>query len=189
MHRFSIQIRYLHIYKTEMPESTMHPEEVCYTWKKRGITLQPTYVCDKIFIFLIVALCLLPFISNLFLRLHHQGIDILVTLRAIPSTISWWWSKQPEDWIHPKSTVVLMAAVIFSSTEYVWARVQMTVGWNVKPRPSHAELRFCSGVSLQVSQSLLAKSDLGIKIFDEGTQLPPLYMVFQHSGPTFLHCK
>jgi len=82
MHRFSTQVQYLHIYKTEMHESTMHPEEVCYTWKKRGITLQPTYVCDRIFIFLIVALCLLPFISNLFIHLHHQGIDILVTLRT-----------------------------------------------------------------------------------------------------------
>jgi len=37
-------------------------------------------------------------------------------------------------------------------------------GWNVKPRPSRAELPFCSGVSLKVSRSLLAKSDLGIKI-------------------------
>ena len=62
--------------------------------KKGGITLHRTYVCDRIFIFLIVALCLLPFISNLFLRLHHQGIDILVTLRAIPSTISWWRSEE-----------------------------------------------------------------------------------------------
>jgi len=89
--------------------------------EKEGITLQPTYVCDRIFIFLIVAICLLSFISNLFLPLHHQGIDILVSLCAIPSTISWRWSEQPEDWIHPKSTVVLMAAVIFSSTKYVWA--------------------------------------------------------------------
>jgi len=34
MHRFIAQIRYLHIYKTEMHESTIHPEEICYTWKK-----------------------------------------------------------------------------------------------------------------------------------------------------------
>jgi len=62
---------------------------------------------------------LIASISDLFLCLHHQGIDILVTLCAIPSTISGWWSKQPEDWIHPKSTVFLMAAIIFSSTECV----------------------------------------------------------------------
>jgi hypothetical protein len=43
-------------------------------------------------------------------------------------------------------------------------RVEMTVGWNVKPRPSHVELPFCSGISLQVSQSLSAKSDLAMKI-------------------------
>jgi len=46
---------------------------------KKGALLYNQLMCDRIFIFLIVALCLLPFISNLFLRLHHQGIDILVT--------------------------------------------------------------------------------------------------------------
>ena len=109
------------MYKTEMHESILIPKKLFMYKKKRGITLQPTNVCDRIFIFLFVALCLLASISDLFLHLHHQGIDILVTLCAIPSTISWWWSEQPEDWIHPKSTVFLMAATVYSSTEYVWA--------------------------------------------------------------------
>ena len=77
----------------------------CYTWKSRGITFQLTHVCDIIFSFLLVALCLLASISDPFLRLHHQGIDIVVTLHAIPPTISWWWSEKPEDWIPLKSMV------------------------------------------------------------------------------------
>ena len=108
------------LYKTEMHESILIPKKLFMYKKKRGITLQPTHVCDRIFIFLFVALCLLASISDLFLHLHHQGIYILVTFRALPS-ISCWWSEQPEDWIHPKSTMFLMAAVIFSSNEYVWA--------------------------------------------------------------------
>jgi hypothetical protein len=51
--------------------------------EKRGITLQPTHVCDRIFIFLIADLRLLAFIIKLFLHLHHQGIGILITLRAM----------------------------------------------------------------------------------------------------------
>jgi hypothetical protein len=65
----------------------------------------------------------------------------------------------------------------------------VTVGWNVKPRPSHKELPFCSGISLQVSRSLSAKSDLGIKICIEGTELPPMYILGQHYRPNLLHCK
>ena len=95
-------------------KSTMHPKKTCYTWKQRGIPFQLTHVWDRIFNFLLVVLCLLASISDLFICLHYQGIDILVTLCAIPSAMSWWWSKQPEDWIHPKSIVFLMAAVIFS---------------------------------------------------------------------------
>jgi len=53
-------------------------------------------------------------------------------------------------------------------------RAVKVVGWNVKPSPSHVELPICSGVSLQVSWSMLARSDLGIKICSE--------------GPSFLHC-
>jgi len=90
-----------------------------YTWKPRGITFQLTHMCDRILSFLLVALCLLASINDLFLHLHHQGIDILVTLHAIPPTIAWWWSEQLEDWTHPKSTGFLMTAVIFSSTECV----------------------------------------------------------------------
>jgi hypothetical protein len=56
-------------------------------------------------------------------------------------------------------------------------RAEKAVGWNLKPSPSHVELRICSGVSLQVSQSLSARSDLGIKICIEATQLPPLCKV------------
>jgi len=67
--------------------------------------------------------------------------------------------------------------------------VEKAVGWNVKPSPSHVELPICSGVSLQVSGSMTARSDLGIKICGEGTQLPPLCMVYQPSRPTVLHCK
>ena len=44
-------------------------------------------------------------------------------------------------------------------------RAEKAVGWNVKPSPRHVELPICSGVSLQVSGSLTARSDLGIKIF------------------------
>jgi len=58
--------------------------------KQRGIILQLTHVGDRIFIHLFVALCLLASIRELFLRLNHQRIDILVKLRAITSTISWW---------------------------------------------------------------------------------------------------
>jgi len=43
-------------------------------------------------------------------------------------------------------------------------RAEKAVGWNVKPSPRHVELPICSGVSLQVSGSLTARSDLGIKI-------------------------
>ena len=43
-------------------------------------------------------------------------------------------------------------------------RAEKAVGWNVKPSPRHVELPICSGVSLQVSESLTARSDLGIKI-------------------------
>ena len=51
----------------------MHPEKkTCYTWKPRDITIQLTHVCDRIFIFLPVALCLLASINDLFLRLHYQ---------------------------------------------------------------------------------------------------------------------
>ena len=86
-------------------KSTMHPKKLVIDEKQRGITFLMTHMCDRIFNFLLVTLCLLASISDMFLHLCHQGIDILVTLHAIPSTISWWWSKQPEDWIHPKSTV------------------------------------------------------------------------------------
>jgi len=71
-------------------KSTMHPEKACYTWKQRHITFQLTHVCNRIFNFHLVALSLLPFTIDLFLHLHHQRTDILVTLRAIPSTVSWW---------------------------------------------------------------------------------------------------
>jgi hypothetical protein len=37
------------------------------------------------------------------------------------------------------------------------------VGWNMKPSPSHVALPICSAISLQVSWSLLARSDLSIK--------------------------
>jgi hypothetical protein len=43
-------------------------------------------------------------------------------------------------------------------------RAEKAVGWNVKLSPRHVELPICSGVSLQVSGSLTARSDLGIKI-------------------------
>jgi len=43
-------------------------------------------------------------------------------------------------------------------------RAEKFVGWNVKPSPRHVELPICSGVSLQVSGSLTARNDLGIKI-------------------------
>ena len=99
-------------------KSTMQPEKTCYMLKQRSITSQPTHMCDRIFS-LLVALCLLASITDLFLRLRYQGIDILVILHTIPSTISWWWSELTEDWIHPKSAVFMMAAVIFSSTECV----------------------------------------------------------------------
>jgi hypothetical protein len=86
-------------------EATVQPKKSCYTWKQRSITFQLTHLCDRIFIFLLAALCLLASISDLFLHVHHHRIDNLVTLHAIPSTISWWWCE-PEDWIHPKSTVL-----------------------------------------------------------------------------------
>jgi len=47
--------------------------------KHRGITYLLNRVCDRIFNFLFVALCLLASISDLFLCLHHQGIYIFVT--------------------------------------------------------------------------------------------------------------
>ena len=68
-------------------------------------------------------------------------------------------------------------------------RAEKAVGWNVKPSPSHVELAICSGVSLQVSQSLSARSDLGIKICTEATQLPPLCKVCRISRPIIFHCK
>ena len=66
---------------------------------------------------------------------------------------------------------------------------EKVVGWNAKPSPSHMELPVCSGVSLQVSWSLSARIDLGIKICCEGTQLPLWCTVNQISQPTILHCK
>ena len=62
-------------------------------------------------------------------------------------------------------------------------------GWNVKPSTSHVELPICSGLSLQVSRSQSARSDLGIEICFSGTQLHPLGTVCQLSRPTILHCK
>ena len=64
-------------------------------------------------------------------------------------------------------------------------KAEKAVGWNVKPSPSHVELPICSGISLQVSGSLTARSDLSIKICGEGTQLPPLCMVYRLSPPQF----
>jgi hypothetical protein len=64
-------------------------------------------------------------------------------------------------------------------------RAVKVVGWNVKPSPSHVELPICTGVSLQVSLSLLARSDLGIKICSEGPQLPPLCTFCRLLGPQF----
>jgi len=89
-------------------KSTWHPEQICYTGKQRGITFKLTHLCDRIFNFLLVALCLLASISDPYIRSHRQGINILLTLHAIPSTISWWLSEQPEDWIHPKSRVFMI---------------------------------------------------------------------------------
>ena len=43
-------------------------------------------------------------------------------------------------------------------------RAEKAVGWNVKPSPRHVELPICSGVSLQVSGRLMARSHLGINI-------------------------
>ena len=40
-------------------------------------------------------------------------------------------------------------------------RVEKAVGWKVKQSPHHMELPICSGVSLHVLLSLLARSDLG----------------------------
>ena len=68
-------------------------------------------------------------------------------------------------------------------------RAEKAVGWNVKPTPSHLELPICSGVFIQVSRSLSARSDLSIKICSEGTQLPPLCKVCSLSRPTILHWK
>ena len=68
-------------------------------------------------------------------------------------------------------------------------RTEKAVGWNVKPSPSHVELSICSGVSLQVSESMMARSDLSLKICGEGTHLPPLCMVYRLSRPIVLHCK
>ena len=56
-------------------------------------------------------------------------------------------------------------------------RAEKAVGWNVKPIPNHMELPICSGISLQVSRSMSARRDLGIKICSEGTRLPPLCKV------------
>ena len=63
-------------------------------------------------------------------------------------------------------------------------RAEKAVGWNVKPSPSQVELPICSGVSLQVSRSLSARSDLGIKICIEA-----LCKVCRFSRPSILNCK
>jgi len=68
-------------------------------------------------------------------------------------------------------------------------RAVKVVGWNVKTSPSHVALPICSGTSLQVSWSLLARSDLSIKIYSEGLQFPPLCTFCRLSPPTILHCK
>jgi hypothetical protein len=58
--------------------------------KSRGITFLLTYWCASIFIFLFELLCLAASPIDLFFRLHHQGIEILVIPLTIPSTICWW---------------------------------------------------------------------------------------------------
>ena len=89
--------------------------------KQRGITFLLTYLWDRIFIFLFVALCLLASLTDLFVHLNHYGLAILVISLTIPSTIFWLCGMQPEDPTHPKSTVSLMATVFFSSTDPTWA--------------------------------------------------------------------
>jgi len=85
--------------------------------KQRGITSLLTYLWDRIVNFLFIALCLFASFNDLFFHLHHHGKAILVTPLTIPSTIFWLCSEQPDDPIHLKSTVSLMATVIFSSTD------------------------------------------------------------------------
>jgi hypothetical protein len=62
--------------------------------KKRSITLQPTHVCDRIFIFLIAALRLLAFISNLFLPSGFK--------KSVTKKLSWHknlWQRDPASFI------------------------------------------------------------------------------------------
>jgi hypothetical protein len=64
--------------------------------------------------------CLIASVINPFLRLHHQRIEIFVTRLTMASTNRWWWRKQLADLIHSKSTLFLMAAVIYCSNEFKW---------------------------------------------------------------------
>jgi hypothetical protein len=68
-------------------------------------------------------------------------------------------------------------------------RAEKPVGWHVKPSPSNVALPIYSGISLQVSLSLLVRSDLGIKIYNVTTQLPPWCIFYRLCRPIFVPCK
>ena len=57
--------------------------------EKTGIISLLTYLRDRIVSFLFIALCLFASFNDLFFRLHHYGIAILVTPLTVPYTIFW----------------------------------------------------------------------------------------------------
>jgi len=61
--------------------------EITTGYKKKQSYYFYTYLWDRIFNFLFVALSLFASFNDLFVRLHHHGIAILVTPLTIPSTI------------------------------------------------------------------------------------------------------
>jgi hypothetical protein len=90
--------------RKSLPGSLADSIHHCYhNVKMESHYFHTNLLVQKICTFLFMAFCLVASPNDSFFHLHHQGIEILVTLLTISVSILRWWRRQPVNLIQANS--------------------------------------------------------------------------------------